>query len=122
MLSDEPLELLIFCPVCKKQHVDVGTFATTPHKRHACQGCGLLFSVTKDVPNIGVRFFKGCRDSDHTVEFSPVGSPTILPGSIPAGASLNISLAGTIEASSSPGLARVGDKVTVVLKHKGDSW
>lgn len=83
----EPLELLIFCPVCKTQHIDVGKYAIEAHKRHSCQGCGLLFSVTKDVPNIGVKFFKGCRDSDHTVKlWSSVGSspyfsyPPLRPG------------------------------------------
>ena len=102
--DNEPLELLIFCPVCKKQHIDVGEFATTPHKRHACQGCGLLFSVTKDVPNIGVRFFKGCRDNEHTVKLDPAGSPSISPGFIPSGHEL---------------VARIGDTVVV---YKGSNW
>lgn len=71
---EKPLELLIFCPVCKKQHVDEGAFLK-PHKRHSCQYCGLLFSVTKDLPNVGVQFFEGCRDAKYTI--TSVGEPTV---------------------------------------------
>lgn len=31
----------LFCPGCNLQHIDKGEWATKPHKRHLCEGCGL---------------------------------------------------------------------------------
>jgi hypothetical protein len=59
----ELLEILLFCPRCKEQHIDVGTFATKPHKDHACQHCGLVWRPCKQ-PSVGVQFFTGYRNAD----------------------------------------------------------
>lgn len=57
----KPLELLIHCPRCLKQHVDEGHFATHAHTKHACQFCGLAFVASKQ-PSIGVQFFSGWKN------------------------------------------------------------
>ena len=75
----KPVELLIHCPRCLKQHVDTGEFAKKPHKRHSCQYCGLLFSVTKDLPNIGVQFFEGCKN-DELAASEGRGPPIVVSG------------------------------------------
>lgn len=33
-----PIPMLLWCPACHKQHVDVGEFATRPHRTHRCTG------------------------------------------------------------------------------------
>lgn len=46
-----PIELELFCPSCKKQHLDIGEFATRVHRKHLCEntpegpgtGCGHLW-------------------------------------------------------------------------------
>ena len=45
--TQEPIPMLLWCPRCHKQHVDVGEFATRPHRTHRCTdedgvpgGCG----------------------------------------------------------------------------------
>lgn len=46
-----PQELILYCPGCSKQHVDLGEWATKPHLTHLCvndergPGCGLRWSV-----------------------------------------------------------------------------
>lgn len=42
-----PLPMVLHCPECKQQHIDVGEFATRPHRTHRCTaeagngpGCG----------------------------------------------------------------------------------
>lgn len=112
---EAPLELLIFCPVCKEQHIDEGKFAKEPHKIHACQFCGLGFAVSKH-PSVGVRFFSGWKNSDG-LKVTPSGPPVISPPTLSPGQTLDIALKGTVEASSNPGIAHVGDQVTVILNH-----
>lgn len=34
-----PLPVVLFCPVCRAQHVDRGMWATLPHRRHRCAHC-----------------------------------------------------------------------------------
>lgn len=59
--SDVPIPMLLNCPACGARHVDVGRFATEPHRVHVCQGCGQHFQPAL-VPTIGVQFLPGCRD------------------------------------------------------------
>lgn len=59
----ELLELLLFCPRCKEQHIDEGEFATRAHKDHACQHCGLVWRPCKQ-PSVGVQFFTGYKNSE----------------------------------------------------------
>lgn len=39
---DEPVPMLLYCPMCGERHVDEGEFATKVHHTHACQNsrCG----------------------------------------------------------------------------------
>jgi len=99
----EPLELLIYCPRCLKQHIDVGEFAKHAHKMHACQYCGLGFSASGSVPSVGVQFFRGWRNEPH-IEPTPGGKPHLSPGVIPAGMEIT---------------ARIGDVVQVFT---GQRW
>jgi len=34
----EPVPMLLHCPMCHTKHIDEGEFATRPHHTHACQG------------------------------------------------------------------------------------
>lgn len=36
----EPERKVLFCPVCRAQHVDCLEWAVRPHKRHLCARCG----------------------------------------------------------------------------------
>lgn len=44
------IPMILFCPHCRKQHVDEGKWATRPHRTHACvddvagKGCGKAFT------------------------------------------------------------------------------
>lgn len=35
-----PLRMLLFCPRCRGQHVDLGLWATKLHRTHLCEHCG----------------------------------------------------------------------------------
>jgi len=98
-----PLELLIYCPRCLKQHIDVGKFATHAHKMHACQHCGLGFSASGSVPSVGVQFFRGWRNEPY-IEPAPGIKPSFSPGVISTGREL---------------VARIGDVVQVFM---GERW
>jgi hypothetical protein len=39
-LRDAGVPCELHCPVCQKQHVDEGEWATTPHRTHRCLFCG----------------------------------------------------------------------------------
>lgn len=43
------------CESCGKLHIDVGDFATKPHKTHQCEHCGAVWQPAR-VNTIGVRF------------------------------------------------------------------
>ena len=57
----EPIPLYLTCPKCSAQHVDVGVFATTVHRDHACQNCGLCWRPAL-VPTVGVQYLPGYKD------------------------------------------------------------
>jgi len=48
-----PLEAILYCPRCSKQHVDEGAFATRLHYIHACvdgpdgKGCGYEWHISR---------------------------------------------------------------------------
>ena len=58
-----PIPMLLVCPVCCERHVDVGEFATRPHKAHACQDCGTIWTPAL-VPTVGVLFLPGCKNGE----------------------------------------------------------
>ena len=34
-----PLAVVLFCPVCRAQHVDRNGWESVPHRRHRCHAC-----------------------------------------------------------------------------------
>lgn len=57
---DNPIRVVIACPICHQQHVDQDEWATRPHRVHRCvagpfgEGCGHEWYVAS-VPTVGVR-------------------------------------------------------------------
>lgn len=43
----QPIDMILFCPACGLQHVDISQpekgWDNPPHKTHECQGCGHLW-------------------------------------------------------------------------------
>ena len=62
-----PIPMLIWCPMCKARHLDVGEFATKVHHTHSCQNCGLTWrpAVT---PTVGVEFLPGFKNAPDRLE------------------------------------------------------
>lgn len=48
--QEVPIDVILHCPTCKKQHIDEGEWATRPHRTHQCvddaagKGCGMAFT------------------------------------------------------------------------------
>lgn len=61
MEETKPIPLFLTCPRCNTQHVDVGEFATKPHRDHSCQKCGLTWRPAL-VPTVGVAFLPGYKN------------------------------------------------------------
>lgn len=61
----EPIPLILHCPGCSSRHIDEGEQATTPHRTHACQECGLLWAPAV-IPTVGVKFLPGCKNGETT--------------------------------------------------------
>jgi hypothetical protein len=57
----QPVPMILFFPMCLERHVDDGPSGASPHKAHACQHCGLVWTPAL-VPTVGVRFLPGCKD------------------------------------------------------------
>jgi hypothetical protein len=53
--------MLIWCPMCKGRHIDVGEFATKIHHTHSCQSCGLTWRPAI-IPTVGVQFLPGYKN------------------------------------------------------------
>lgn len=58
---EAPIPMILFCPICRCRHIDKGKFETEPHKSHACQGCGFVWSPCHR-PTVGVEFLPGYRN------------------------------------------------------------
>jgi len=58
---DEPIPMLLHCPLCNARHVDAGDFATKVHHTHACQSCGHCWRPAIE-PTVGVQFLPGFKD------------------------------------------------------------
>jgi hypothetical protein len=67
--TPSPIPMRIICPACGELHVDEGTFATTPHRNHSCQACGLTWQPCT-LPTVGVRFLPGYRNESSASEGS----------------------------------------------------
>lgn len=59
--TNEPIPMLLHCPLCKERHIDEGEFATKVHHTHACQSCGHVWRPAI-VPTVGVRFLPGFKN------------------------------------------------------------
>lgn len=46
-------QLILYCPECKKQHLDKGEWFTKEHKTHLCEYCGVTWRPY-DYPTVGV--------------------------------------------------------------------
>lgn len=55
------IPMILHCPSCHTRHIDQGSLATTEHRTHACQSCGVLWAPAV-VPTVGVQFLPGCKD------------------------------------------------------------
>ncbi len=59
--NNEPIPMLLHCPMCNKRHVDVGIHAAKQHHTHACQHCGHVWRPAI-VNTVGVQFLPGFKD------------------------------------------------------------
>lgn len=39
MTVPDPVPMVLNCPACCREHLDVGEWAVRPHKTHKCEGC-----------------------------------------------------------------------------------
>lgn len=60
-VGDEPIPMLLHCPMCSQRHLDDGEFATKPHHTHACQFCGHVWRPAV-VDTVGVQFLPGFKN------------------------------------------------------------
>jgi hypothetical protein len=74
-MMNDPIPMLIWCPLCKERHIDRGEFATKPHHTHSCQGCGLTWRPAV-VATVGVQYLPGFKDEDWHTEKKPAASET----------------------------------------------
>jgi len=58
---NEPIPMLLWCPLCHTRHLDEGEFATKPHHSHSCQKCGLTWRPAI-VHTVGVQFLPGFKN------------------------------------------------------------
>ena len=89
----EPMPMRLHCPTCHLLHVDVGEFATKPHRDHVCQSCGMVWRPAL-VPTVGVRFLPGHKNkpeeqivdgqspSEHKITLTSDGIYTCVCGAI----------------------------------------
>jgi len=53
----KPIDVLLFCPSCKEQHVDApepeNDWTNPPHRKHLCHVCGNIWKAA-EVPTNGV--------------------------------------------------------------------
>jgi hypothetical protein len=58
---EQPIPILLHCPLCNERHIDEGLFATKPHHTHSCQNCGHVWRPAI-VMTVGVRFLPGFKN------------------------------------------------------------
>lgn len=58
-----PVSMILFCPYCRRQHVDEGEWVTRAHSSHACVYCNHVWRAA-DVPTVGVDEIKTKGDRD----------------------------------------------------------
>lgn len=58
--SPAPIDMVLYCPECWKQHIDLPDeygWTNPPHRSHFCSACGHIWRPA-DVPTNGVRAIK----------------------------------------------------------------
>lgn len=61
--GQEPIPMHLWCPICHTKHIDIGEFATKPHRTHSCQNCGLNWQPCL-LSTVGVQFLPGCKNDE----------------------------------------------------------
>lgn len=95
-LLSEPVDMLLFCPQCFKQHIDApaGEWTNPPHRSHLCGFCGTEWRPSDHATN-GVASIRtsGKNDGSATPEHRPAvvidldrGDMPILESTRPIGA------------------------------------
>lgn len=63
----EPIDMLLYCPTCNIQHIDLPSPSTNwtnpPHRSHLCHNCNTIWRPA-DVPTNGVASIKTKGKSD----------------------------------------------------------
>lgn len=61
----KPIDMVLHCPRCNKQHIDVpnDSWTNPPHRSHLCHGCGFIWRPA-DVPTNGVQAVKTKGQND----------------------------------------------------------
>ena len=62
-LAEQPVPMVLYCPMCHARHLDVGEFATKVHHTHACQHCGLVWRPAL-VATVGVQYLPGFHNEE----------------------------------------------------------
>lgn len=81
--GSEPIDMILFCPACGKQHIDAPDERTPdwtnpPHRSHLCHGCGFTWRPA-DVPTNGVERIK-TRGKNDTMLRVRESTPSSLDG------------------------------------------
>jgi hypothetical protein len=50
-----PIPVVLYCPDCRRPHIDEGEWATRPHRRHLCEFCKTIWMPCV-YPTVGVSF------------------------------------------------------------------
>ncbi len=50
-----PIPVVLYCPDCRRPHIDEGEWATRPHRRHLCEFCKTIWRPCL-YPTVGVSF------------------------------------------------------------------
>lgn len=65
--TNNPIEMVMFCPSCLTRHIDAGEFAEKPHHTHACQECDVVWRPAVE-NTVGVQFLPVFHDEQSAGE------------------------------------------------------
>lgn len=85
MTTEKPIDMVLYCPKCGKQHIDAPDERTPdwtnpPHKSHLCHGCGHIWRPS-DTPTNGVERTASGKDAD-TAPTPPPQLDPVRPGEV----------------------------------------
>lgn len=94
-LRQAPIDMVLFCPACGKQHIDApdpapqfappdDVWTNPPHRSHLCAGCGYTWRPA-DVATNGVQAIqtKGKNDSPISAHAAPTQRPAVSSDTVP---------------------------------------